>query len=161
MPVLPRETLLEGYRKILQTIYTPREFFERLLDALCRQPGPTSSLARLQNGLRHTWRVLGSTVVRSAATTSHQTGGLLARLRVMRSAFQQLPEEYKRESLRFIWTLLKKRPDQFPNSLHTVFVGVHLYRFTFEHVLPELDARLAQLSGLDEPEGWKAVEAAP
>ena len=161
VPVLPRETLLEGYRKILQTIYTPREFFERLLDALCRQPGPASSLARLQNGLRHTWRVLGSTVVRSAATTSHQTGGLLARLRVMWRAFQQLPEEYKRESLRFIWALLKKRPDQFPNSLHTVFVGVHLYRFTFEHVLPELDARLAQLPGLDEPERWKAVEAAP
>jgi len=63
--------------------------------------------------------------------TGNQTGGLLARLRVMWRAFQQLPEESKRESLLFIWTLLKKRPDHFPNSLHTVFVGVHLYRFIF------------------------------
>ena len=149
LPVLPRETLLEGYRKVLQTIYTPSEFFARLLDALCRQPGPTSQLARMQNGLRHTWRILGSTVVRSAATTAHQASGPVARLRVMLRAFRQLPEEYKRASLRFIWALLKKRPDQFANSLNTLFVGVHLYRFTFEHVLPELDARLAELAGDD------------
>ena len=34
--------------------------------------------------------------------------------------------------------------------MYTLFIGSHLYRFTFEHVLPELDARLAQLSGRDE-----------
>ena len=158
VPVLPRKALLEGYRKILQTIYTPSEFFGRLLDTMCRQPGPTSSLARAQNGLRHMWRILGSTVVRPADSTSHQDG-LLARLRVIQQAFRQLPEEYKRESLRFIWTLLKKRPDQVPNSLHSLFIGVHLYRFTFEHVLPELDARLAQLPSPDEAEVWEASEA--
>ena len=105
------------------------------------------------------WRILGSTIVRSTASTSHQADSLLSRVRVLQNAFRQLPAEYKRESLRFIWALLKKRPDQVPNSLHTLFIGVHLYRFTFEHVLPELDARLAQLSG-DEAEVWKASEAA-
>ena len=160
VPVLPRETLLQGYRKVLQTIYTPREFFERLLDTLCRQPGPTSPLARVQSGLRTTWRILGSTVVRSAATTSYQAGGLVARLRVMQRAFRQLPEEYKRESWRFIWALLKKRPDQFANSLNTVFVGLHLYRFTFERVLPEIDTHLASLSDLNEAEERRAGEAA-
>lgn len=160
VPVLPRKALLEGYRKILQTIYTPHEFFGRLLDAQCRQPGPTSSLGRVRKGLGYMWHILGSTVVRSAAGASYQSAGLLARLSVIRNAFQQLPEEYKRESLRFIWTLLKKRPDQLPNSLYTLFMGVHLYRFTFEHVLPELDARLAQLSGTDETEAWHAGGAA-
>ena len=160
VPVLPRKALLEGYRKILQTIYTPHEFFGRLLDAQCRQPGPPSSLGRMRKGLGYMWHILGSTVVRSAAGASYQSAGLLARLSVIRNAFQQLPEEYKRESLRFIWTLLKKRPDQLPNSLYTLFMGVHLYRFTFEHVLPELDARLAQLSGTDETEAWHAGGAA-
>ena len=160
VPVLPRKALLEGYRKILQTIYTPHEFFGRLLDAQCRQPGPPSSLGRVRKGLGYMWHILGSTVVRSAAGASYQSAGLLARLSVIRNAFQQLPEEYKRESLRFIWTLLKKRPDQLPNSLYTLFMGVHLYRFTFEHVLPELDARLAQLSGTDETEAWHAGGAA-
>ncbi|MCE2487279.1 MAG: B12-binding domain-containing radical SAM protein [Desulfurellaceae bacterium] len=160
VPVLPRKALLEGYRKILHTIYTPHEFFDRLLDAQCRQPGPPSSLGRVRKGLGYMWHILGSTVVRSAAGASYQSAGLLARLSVIRNAFQQLPEEYKRESLRFIWTLLKKRPDQLPNSLYTLFMGVHLYRFTFEHVLPELDARLAQLSGTDETEAWHAGGAA-
>ena len=160
VPVLPRKTLLEGYRKILQTIYTPDEFFGRMLDSLCRQPGPTSLLGRVRNGLSYMWHILGSTLVRSAASTSHQSTGLLARMRLIWNAFRQLPEEYQRESLRFIWTLLKKRPDQVPNSLYSLFMGVHLYRFTFEHVLPELDARLAQLSAPEEAEAWDATKAA-
>ena len=90
--------------------------------------------------------MLRSNLIRSSADTSRQRASLLASLQLIWHAFHQLPSEYKRESLKFIWTLLKKRPDQIPNSMYTLFIGSHLYRFTFEHVLPELDARLAELS---------------
>lgn len=161
VPVLPRKTLLEGYRRVLQTIYTPHEFFGRLLDSLCRQPGQeaTSLARRMQNGLWLAWHMLRSHLIRSAAATSYQDAGLLARLQLVWNAFRQLPDEYKREGLKFVWTLLKKRPDQIPNSMYTLFIGSHLYRFTFEHVLPELDARLTQLSVLDEEaEVWNVSQ---
>lgn len=37
-PLLPKETLIEGYRKVLQTIYTPRRYFSRCLRLIRRFP---------------------------------------------------------------------------------------------------------------------------
>ena len=37
-PYLPDRKLLEGYRKVIETIYTPQAYFRRSLEAFCRLP---------------------------------------------------------------------------------------------------------------------------
>lgn len=67
-----------------------------------------------------------------------------------------LPAEFRRESLKFAWSVLTKCPDQFPGVLSFVYLGAHFCRFSAEHVLPELDKALAQL-----PEEKEARAEAP
>lgn len=147
---LPRRTLLEGYRRILQTIYTPSEYFARALEVLCRLPHPQSKSAWIQKTFWSVWHVLN----RGVTTKKQKHSGVLARLLFLYTAYRHMPPDYRKESVRFLWAVLKTRPDQLERALGAVCIGTHFYQFTFEHVLPELDLRLAQLplEGAEKPE---------
>jgi radical SAM superfamily enzyme YgiQ (UPF0313 family) len=121
--LLPRRTLLEGYRRVLETVYSPREYFERCLSSLSRLPRPPAQIDAI-----------------------HQPLSVFRALTLIARVLWNLPRGYRRESWRFIWATLRRFPDKFPAALANVLVGVHFYRFTFEHVGPRLDERLRRLS---------------
>jgi radical SAM superfamily enzyme YgiQ (UPF0313 family) len=139
--LLPRRKLLEGYHKVIETLYTPSEYFKRSLEFLCRLPRPESMSARMQRVFGLFWHILSGFTTKKIQNQS----GILARLKFLCDVFRQLPADYKREALKFIWAVLKRCPDQLPRSVPAIFSGVHFYRFSFENVLPELDMKLAQL----------------
>jgi radical SAM superfamily enzyme YgiQ (UPF0313 family) len=135
--ILPARKLLEGYRKVIETIYTPHEYFRRTVEALSRLPYPDSLLARIQHfrdlrALRH-------------VNAKRERAALLTKLTLLYSLFKGLSAEYKWESVKFMWSVLKHCPDQLPRAMQFLLMGVHYFRFSFEDVLPELDNALAQL----------------
>jgi radical SAM superfamily enzyme YgiQ (UPF0313 family) len=121
--VLPRRKLLEGYRSVLETIYSPEEFYARCLETLRRLPA-----ARPRIG----W-------------AKRSDFSIAARLKIVARSIRALPRDYRRESLRFLWGTLKSRPSQLFYALGFVVMGIHFYRFTFEHVRGRLTERLASL----------------
>jgi hypothetical protein len=135
--ILPSRKLFEGYRKVIETLYTPHEYFRRSVEALSRFPHPDSLLARIQH-------FRGLLALRNLRAKKESTG-LLRKLTTLYSFFKGLSAEYKRESLKFMWSVLKNCPDQLPRGIPFIFMGVHYSRFSFEHVLPEIDKTLAQL----------------
>ncbi|MBI4591164.1 MAG: DUF4070 domain-containing protein [Candidatus Rokubacteria bacterium] len=141
--ILPRRQLLEGYGRILDRIYQPSAYFKRSLEALCQLPRPESLTARIRNLF---W--LGTLALKNF--TGSRGMGLFGfgAWRFLRDLLGQLPAEYRRESLRFAWQVLRKCPDHLPYMLLFIITGVHHYRFTFEHTLP--DIKMEQERGLPE-----------
>ena len=135
--ILPARKLFEGYRKVIETLYTPHEYFRRSFEALSRFPHPDSLLARIQY-----FRGLLALRNLRAKKARQKRAGLLMKFY---SVFKGLPPQYKRESLKFMWSVLKNCPDQFPRAIPFILLGIHYFRFSFEHVLPEIDRTLAQL----------------
>jgi radical SAM superfamily enzyme YgiQ (UPF0313 family) len=144
--ILPSRKLLEGYRKVIETIYAPHEYFRRSVEAFSRLPHPDSLLARIQAVLS-LQRLNVSFMLRNlrARKARQERGGLLTKLTFLYRFFKGVSAEYKRESVKFMWAVLKHCPDQFPRVMPFILMGVHYSRFSFEHVLPELDKTLAQL----------------
>jgi hypothetical protein len=60
--------------------------------------------------------------------------------------FKGLSADYKRESVKFMWSVVEHCPDQFPRVIPFILMGVHYSKFSFEHVLPKLDKTLAELA---------------
>ncbi len=77
---LPARQLLEGYRKVIATIYRPHEYFRRSLDALCRLPHPEGLLPRVQRVLAQQ-RINGTFILRQFRATKTMQGrwGMLGR----------------------------------------------------------------------------------
>lgn len=122
--VLSGPRLLKGYRRILETVYSPREFFERCLETLRRLPDTGPHMGKVHRS----------------------TFSITARLRILGRCFGELPRPYRRESLRFLWATLRSRPRQLRYALGFVVMGLHFYRFTFEHVRGQLAARIEKMS---------------
>lgn len=60
IPVMDRTRLLEGYHRILRTIYSPAEYYQRALDCLSRvmQDQPRSELGSIFSSLASFTRVV-------------------------------------------------------------------------------------------------------
>jgi radical SAM superfamily enzyme YgiQ (UPF0313 family) len=143
---LPARQLLEGYRKVIATIYSPHEYFRRSLEAFCRLPHPDGLLARIHRVL-YLQRINGMFILRRlrAQKAAQEHAGLRRKLIFLSRLFKGLSAEYKRQSVKFMWSVLKHCPDQFPRAIPCILMGVHYSRFSFEHVLPELEDTLAHL----------------
>lgn len=63
IPVMDKEKIIHGYRKILKTIYSPEKYFERSLVMLSRMPVKKHVARKLQNG--HIGAFLRSLVLQS------------------------------------------------------------------------------------------------
>jgi radical SAM superfamily enzyme YgiQ (UPF0313 family) len=146
--LLPRRTLLEGYRRVLFTLYSPDRFFERALESLIRLKRPGSfrkGLADLRWEVGNSLRFLKSARIPGRG----RVRGALSHLKVMSVVVRSTPGEfwsaYARFALRLLWT----RPDRFGGAGEAFVYGYHLYRFTMEHVQPQLDGELARLPNED------------
>jgi Fe-S oxidoreductase len=150
--VIPRRRLLEGHLQILQTLYTPEEYFKRSLDGLCRLPYPASLRRRLT---RLAWLcTLGiRDIVGKIITKKTSVGSLIGQIRSLSSLYKEIPINYKMASREFARAVMRKCPDQIPWIPHYFMMGYHYYRFTFEHVIPGLSALIEKLPPADEQEG--------
>ena len=71
--------------------------------------------------------------------------GFLRQLAFLYRFLKGVSAEYRRESLKFAWAVIKNCPDHFPGVMPFVTMGVHFCKFSAENVLPGLDKQLAHL----------------
>jgi radical SAM superfamily enzyme YgiQ (UPF0313 family) len=128
---LPRQKLLEGYRRIIESIYTTGAFFTRSRDAISRLPVPASILGRIQV-FRRLYKLnnIGNKALRRR---------LLLNYRVLKT----VPAEFRWQSLWFLCSVFRRRPELLPGAISLVVLGLHFCQFSLEHVLPQLDKELA------------------
>lgn len=140
--VLPRKTLLEGYRRIIATCYKPDEFFNRAKEFFSRQPKTGSGF---QGVIGFVFIMIG--ILTGKTGPHHRTSAARpAQMKLLRDAFKRLTPEFKGELRQFLWAIFKKRPDQLPSALVFTLVSIHYQRFTFEDLIPDVDRRLRMLS---------------
>jgi Domain of unknown function (DUF4070) len=119
---LPEAVLVDGYRRLLATVYEPRAYFERALRALSLQrhlpPPPHRRSLRYSVGAlaRSLWR-------------------------------QGVRGRYRKEYWRFLARAALKAPRHFARAVALAIHGEHMLRYTFEEVLP----RLAEPAPLPRP----------
>ncbi|MDD2707363.1 MAG: radical SAM protein [Verrucomicrobiae bacterium] len=140
---LPRRKLLEGYRRLISTVYEPAAYFSRSLEFFRRMPPPESPSTRMQGFLRVGWLVceMISSGGRSGGTVpaGSSSGELI------RDAFRHLSAEYKWELVKFLWNILWQCPAQFMSAMIFSFAGIHYHRFSFEDLIPDVERKLRLL----------------
>jgi hypothetical protein len=152
--VLPRRVLLEGYRRVMLTLYSPDPFFERAFQTLVRSKRPESFLAGAVDGWHGIRRNLQYLM---AAQQGSHARRLLSALVACGGMLRGLPKDFRRSYLRFTLRALRTRPDLLGGTFELLMFGYHFHRFTMERVLPQLDAELARLDELDEPRALPAA----
>ncbi len=140
---LSQRCLLEGQAKILQTLYTPAAYYARTFAALALLPHPRSLVRRIARVL---WLAKGGASV-LVDNRGQPPRGRIHCLGPLQRFLRQLPEDFKRDSLKFVWRVLRHCPDQIPFVLPFIFMGFHFFMFTFDHALPELSSSLGRRAG--------------
>ncbi len=135
------ETIIRGQRRILETIYQPRAYFDRLLAAYRRLPKERNRFARLRRLLFPSGIVLGSGTQTSGRVLPQMSAK--ARLRSLIGFLRRVEPGYRREAWRFLAAMFRHCPEYIQQSLDYLVMGYHYHRFTRENVLPEFDRVLA------------------
>ena len=146
---LPFGTIVRGQQRILETIYEPRAYLNRLLAAYRRLP-------REKNLLRRMARILvpGGLAIGQAKGKALPEMGARARLAALVRFLRGVDANYRREALRFIRTMSWEAPEYLQQSLDYVVMGYHYYKFTHDTVVPEYRRVLAEY-----PDGQNAADA--
>ncbi len=151
---LPRRALLEGYRRVMLTLYSPDSYFERSFQTLVRSARPTSWLT----GTIEVWLGIRRNLQRlMAAQQGNRARRLLSALGAFGRMLKSLPTDFRRSYLRFTLRVLRRRPDLLGGTLELMMYGYHFNRFTVERVLPQLDAELARLEAATDQQHLAAA----
>jgi radical SAM superfamily enzyme YgiQ (UPF0313 family) len=105
VPRMPQGELIEGYKRVLATLYSPKMYFRRCSTLLRRLP------ARTQTSALVSWQ------------------GIKALLRSIR---KQAFSTYGIHYLRLLFETMFKRPGYFPDAVAFAVKGYHLFRITEE-----------------------------
>jgi len=143
---LPFETIVRGQRRILETIYQPRAYFDRLLNAYRRLPREQSLVRRLR--LFFPSGIVLSSGIPARGETLPQLSGK-ARAAALVRFLRNVEPAYRREALRFIRAMLTECPEYLQQALDYLVMGYHHYRFTKNTVIPEYERILAE--GFGQP----------
>jgi len=120
-PRLPERLLIEGYKRVLAAVYSPRAYFRRCSTLLARLPARTRTT-------RHTdWQ------------------GIRA---LLRSLLLQSVSPYGLHYLRFLLEALRTRPAYFPEAVAFAIRGYHLFRIT--RSILQADEFTRRLDGIRE-----------
>ena len=122
--VMPRLTLIRGYRTIMATLYKPVNFFDRLYD-----------------------------LVSSLQGTSNQIFGQLSPSTRVKYFFPLMgallwiacTDKNRGEYLRFLMRILRNHPEKFLLALCRTIVGHHLIQYTDQVTLPNLNRLESEL----------------
>ena len=138
--LLPEPVLLNGYRRVVATVYDPKNYFERAFQTLLRFKRAPTRWGRFKTFLSS----LSSGLPFFMPGKSNKRG-LFAGMNALRRYMSAMEPDFKRESRRLFRRVLRHRPDQIMAVLDYSIVGHHFYRLTNERVLPSLDASIARL----------------
>ena len=141
---LPYASIVRGQRRILETIYQPRTYFDRLLEAYRRLPRETGLPQRIKRLLFPSGMVLGSGMDVGAKALPHMSGK--ARFVTLIRFLSAVEAPFRREALRFITAMLRERPEYLQQSLDYLVAGYHYCSFTKYTAVPELDRLLETIS---------------
>ena len=114
-PRMPETALVEGYGRLLASLYEPRAYFARALRAVALQrhlPAP-----RYRRSLRYSLRVLFQSIWR-----------------------QGVRGRYRRDYWRFLLRAALIAPRRFARAFAQAVHAEHMIRYTFEDVLPRVAA---------------------
>jgi radical SAM superfamily enzyme YgiQ (UPF0313 family) len=139
--VLSERRLLEGYSRVLQTLYSPEAYFERTFRQFSRLPRPDSRKVRLENLLLLRPYTAGLFRPRGERR-KRPRGSRFAPMRALGRFFKTLSPPYRAHALRFLIRILKKYPERLPGAILYVFTGAHFYRYTYDHLVPRIDGVL-------------------
>jgi len=103
IPRMPREKLMEGYKRVISTIYEPHNYFERCKTLLKRIPGYANSHGSIS--IRHIKALF---------------------LSLVRQTFSSYGLDY----LRFLGWTLAHNPRQFPLAVNLAVKGYHFFKMT-------------------------------
>jgi radical SAM superfamily enzyme YgiQ (UPF0313 family) len=140
---LPLETIVRGQLRILTTIYEPKAYFERLLDAYERMPRESTLLGRLKRLFLPGGMLLGSGTQNAVRPLPQLTNR--ARLSALVSMLVGVEPAFRREAFRFMRKMFRSRPEYLQQSLDYLVPGYHYFRFTRDSILPEYTELLSKL----------------
>jgi radical SAM superfamily enzyme YgiQ (UPF0313 family) len=128
---MTREELRDGYVRVMQDLYEPEAYFERLEDLYLKERIPYGTGVR-RYWRRHPWSWL-------KMQTSNLVGAVVLFLRLMRN----IPEaSLRREYRRRLWRVLKSRPDPNVLILYVIKCMMHYHQYTLARRLAAADGRL-------------------
>ncbi|MBN1495386.1 MAG: DUF4070 domain-containing protein [Spirochaetes bacterium] len=111
IPVMDRDRLIRGYKRLISHIYSPREYFNRCLVLMERMPK-----GRVGKGAFSFWTVL-----------------LVVRI-FFASLFRQMFSSYGGEYIKYLAAAVRMRPGMFPKAVKMALFGHHFFRITREIV---------------------------
>lgn len=124
VPSMPLETLVRGYRRVLETVYAPDVYFERCREHLrhFKSPGgsPSVTLEDLRVVARSLWR-------------------------------QGVRSRYRRHYWRFLAWVLLREPDKLALALSQACAGHHFILYTRDTVAPALERELGRHLSAQSP----------
>jgi radical SAM superfamily enzyme YgiQ (UPF0313 family) len=116
---MSREELRDGYVRVMQTLYEPEAYFERLEDLYLKEKMPFCQ-GIVKYWRRHPWAWL-------TTQTKNLVGSIVLFTRLMRNIPEAaLRKEYRKR----VWRLLKQRPDPNLLLLYLVKCGMHYHQYT-------------------------------
>src|SRR5262249_36315501 len=110
--ITPEPVLLRGYRKILQTIYEPRQYLDRVRAMMRHRP---------EMVVRHGW---------------FEPGKVLAGAKAI--AAQGLFGTYRRDYWRFLAEVWRSHPSRMAEAMMRAAAGHHFIEYTRRVVIPRL-----------------------
>jgi radical SAM superfamily enzyme YgiQ (UPF0313 family) len=138
---IPFDTMVRGQRRILETIYHPRAYLKRLMEAYRRLPKEKGIFRKLQRLLFPTEMVWGSGTEGRGKALPQMSAE--RRLVTLLRFLARVESRYRWEALRFMAIMLWECPEYFQQALDYLVCGYHYYIFTRDSVVPEYERVLA------------------
>lgn len=110
IPRMPRETLMEGYKRIIAAIYNPKNYFGRCAALLKRMPYSENSHSSIDG--RHIKALF-------------------------RSLLRQTFSKYGAHYLRFLTSVILHNPKHFPGAVAMAVKGHHLFKMTDDIIIAD------------------------
>jgi radical SAM superfamily enzyme YgiQ (UPF0313 family) len=128
---MSREELRDGYVRVMQTMYEPRAYFDRLDDLYLKHKMPFCQ-GVVKYWKRHPWSWL-------KMQTKNVVSSVVLFARLMRS----VPEVgLRREYRKRLWGMLKARPDPNLLLLYLLKCGIHYHQYTMARQLATESGRV-------------------
>ena len=144
--VMTREQLLDGLGRIVNFIYEPSHYFDRVLRSFQLLPRHHSYRERWSQ-FRRSAKQFG----RSPTSDSPvERPSLRATFQFFTELYQGLPREFRKPLIRFLREVIRTCPEYLPQSLPFLCMGYHCFRYTAEYVVPKIDEARRRLAVLGE-----------
>jgi hypothetical protein len=146
---IPPRQLLAGFRRIVETIYEPRAYFERTLESFRRLPRAQTLRGRLKY-----FKWLASVELKRAAEKNGKTAKMSAfgLIRFFWKFLGMFPKDFRKEIRRFLWRVVWNCPEQLPRTLSFILMCYHCNSYTHEYLKPRLDSVMTKMMEERKPQ---------